>query len=1187
MKIKQFILLSLIASFSLTSSLLGRYESRSLNGLTAKDWKIEAREGDAVNLQSSDSKLLAVDFDVVVDRSLMVGHVRRIEGDFKLLLKEPITLKAEDRRVVFEARMKGAKDKTYQIRPLIEDANGELISYMSVPVRNFQESKDGWAFMKTHVFDMSEAGGATDNIFRVEGGDLNAWPDGELTFRGFQVVVFADRTKRVEGENAGTLLIGDIAFGGNRAPDEPFAFADSILEDAGSYEIGFEIRAAYQGAPVKELVKTIAYDPEDEQSRLQRILLPIGDLHNSWVRYQVRDEAGLPVASEDIRWEQDIAPEVSDGVESVDLNQAPLLGLVRINPDRLKDPKQTGGVYDAGEPMKVQFRVFEPKHVEGPYELKWVFKPYLSDVVLGEGTVPLEFGRADFVDASVEMPVVDQRAAYRVFYSIENADQKIVDDGEYVLGVVAEGIAPYLSRSGNLRDRDEIKRHPYFRTTYYYKRKRGEVPDENAIIKHFKEMVDESKQMAPHITYMVDLAEFEILPGVFDFALLDQVMDAAADSGLGITVRFAHAEQERPYRWLPYTLPRSFDGTPLEGHGFYGSYAVADANYRESWHRAFKALYDRYQQHPGFEGYFATQAGGEWAIPDEPWNGYISDYSVAGQRGFRDYLKQTLGLDLEALNKRWSTDYETWEQVHAPQPNFAIGKAPDLRPQWIDFQNCKDSWRSSWYDRLSKRIRSYDEHRVIIIYAGYKSATNSGLLERVDYFHNGGNHYLEGEGTMVKMWEQDQVGWINEPHHPHRWAAYGDPADRGWVLDWQMFVSTAQSGAGGANLHVYYYPNPGLDLAAHYGGTYAYDRYERYKPILREIHDMKLVQEPKQVAVIQDSATLLTKHRTTFSARSLDLQRWFELMKADVVDFEPYRADQEASYKMLVLNPIDEVLSEETIETANRMARNGALVVMSARTGRYTTGDRNAEYPLLQRLGINRPTGEWAMNDADVAAKIQSPNWLGDNQAGLPFFSQKDLRSALKREDLHEFYWSWPYRFIPETDYFGYYKGNKDVGGLTLATFPDGGVAASLHTVGKGQVLVFWGTPEMEPELQKGLMASIAKKAGVTNPKMDNPIPYMLEGIDASKDRFYTFIYEEQAGSYKQKIPNVPDGEWFVDDMVADARLGSYDGQSIRESGMNLEFRSESSPLKILRFIRPKQMGNAKWIEKYPDFTEN
>ncbi len=69
-----------------------------------------------------------------------------------------------------------------------------------------------------------------------------------------------------------------------------------------------------------------------------------------------------------------------------------------------------------------------------------------------------------------------------------------------------------------------------------------------------------------------------------------------------------------------------------------------------------------------------------------------------------------------------------------------------------------------------------------------------GLL---DYCHNGGNHYGNDLGEYVEAWEKGRIGWITEPHHPHRWAAYGDPGKKGWVLDWSVWVMTAQAAGGG------------------------------------------------------------------------------------------------------------------------------------------------------------------------------------------------------------------------------------------------------------------------------------------------------------------------------------------------------------------------------------------------------
>lgn len=201
-----------------------------------------------------------------------------------------------------------------------------------------------------------------------------------------------------------------------------------------------------------------------------------------------------------------------------------------------------------------------------------------------------------------------------------------------------------------------------------------------------------------------------------------------------------------------------------------------------------------------------------------------------------------------------------------------------------------------------------DPNHVIIAYTG----NPAGLVGVADYLHNGGNHFLKDEGKLMSAWDGG-LGWITEPHHPQRWAAYGDPAGMGWVLDWSVYIMMAQAGAGGANLHVYYMGNPTFLLPAHYGGAYAFDRFEMFKPILRELHSVKMVEPVKEVAVLQDPDTLYCKHRTMFSARKEDLKQWFNLLKLDAIDYEDLRPEKAKQYKLLMPNILDEVMSEQNI----------------------------------------------------------------------------------------------------------------------------------------------------------------------------------------------------------------------------------------------------------------------------------
>ena len=83
-------------------------------------------------------------------------------------------------------------------------------------------------------------------------------------------------------------------------------------------------------------------------------------------------------------------------------------------------------------------------------------------------------------------------------------------------------------------------------------------------------------------------------------------------------------------------------------------------------------------------------------------------------------------------------------------------------------------------------------------------------------------------------------------------------------------------------------------------------------------------------------------------------------------------------------------------------------------------------------------------------------------------------------------------------------------------------------------------------------------------------------------NRHYALLYHETPGDYTQKLSGVPDGEWFLDDMVSGYRYGIRKGETLRTEGIELSFTGGASPLKILRMI-PKAQVESPWAEKYGD----
>jgi hypothetical protein len=1122
-------------------------------------WRVETKPGDTLALSDAQGALcLAMDLDV--QDEVLHGYITYKQATARLLLKKPLKLGADQRRVLFEAagiKKVIEKDSFLQLLPLIRDAEGEVLLYEPYPSPHLLAGTERWGTWTTRYLYGAEAGGATQNIF-LSDGHGNAWPDGDLTFLGFELQVRPPKL----GRQAHTLYLGEIGFGGMVIPYQaPVLYADAVAKSKGDYRFAAEVAGAFQTPPLRQVETTFSFDPESQADRRRKIAIPLGPDGHYWIRYQVTGADGAVTAGEALRYDVEGNPDAT-APKAPPATAAPLLGYLRVNAER-----HVGGVYAPGEPLAVDLRLF-PKGAES-LRVQYSLTPYGFTTDLDKGERTVTFAGAAYQDLTLPLTGQPGRDAYCLRLKVLRGTT-IVDTLDYVLGTRTDFSAPRTTRQGLMRGREYVKRSAYFRTTYLPEKTKTEAE----FLKHFIAYLDEASQIAPYLTYSIDLAEFEALPGVFDFTLLDAMMDAAADRCCALTVRILHIDAAAKYRWLPYSRQRSYDGTEIH-QNYYGCYSGIDPVYLDLWKRANRALYDRYRAHPAFQGYYVMMPGGEWSIVmDKPWMGVIAGYEAAARQAFTRYLRETAGYSLETVNARWGTRFPAWEQVTPPQPDFRAGPRPDMRVQWLDFCRFKEYINTRyWYLELARDIRTYDPDRVVIVYA---PASVAGLETLIDYTHGGGVPALPGVGEGEELWTKYRVGSIQEPHHPHRWNAYGDPGNAGWVLDWDLYTMTSICGGGGSNLHVYYHPHSALPTL--YGQEHGYDLYEKIKPLFRELHSMRLIAPPtRQVAVLQDPTTLYCKHRSNFTFRLPDLSRWYELLTYAGVDNEPVAPARLGNYKLVLPNLLDEVVSQATIDQLDGYVRGGGKIILSAVNGRYCPELGTEPFPLLRRLGIAPPTGPYLTVGTGVSATAVGASPFFAAGEKLSFFTLQNLREDPERDEaVRKNFFKWPYRWIPQTDYFGWYRGQEVKDGEVLARFDGGGVAVSRHQVGKGEVVLFWGTPDYKPALMSGFMQRALAWAGVTDPRQGNAIPLMLEGRSEALKRAYAILWQAKSGAYTQRLPNAPDGTWFVEDLVTNEKFGSFTGKELREAGINLTFHPGQSPLKVLRLGAPQ----AGWMKK-------
>ena len=1129
-------------------------------------WEVESKAGDVLRL-AADGDCLRLDLDLDVRDEVLHGHVTVKQATARILLRKPLKLEPEQRRIIFEAagiRKTIEKNSYLQLLPLVRDAEGEILFYEPYPMPHLLAGSEHWTQWSTRYLYGAEAGGATQSIFLAEGNG-NAWPDGDLEFLGFEVQLRPDKLGRYQH----TLTLGSIEFGDMVIPyRDPFVYADSLVKTAGDYRFAAEVAGQFQGPVLRQVVQEFRFDPAVVSTGRQRLTIPLGPDGNYWIRYQVNDAAGKVVGGNTLRYivEQNAS---TVALNPISITEPPLLGCMRINAER-----HVGGVYATAEPLAVGLRLF----AKGATALtvEWCLLPYGFATELAKGVETVSFDGQPLRDLVITPPADPGRDAYRLALAVKR-DGQVIDSAEYVLGRRTDFGQPRTSRQGLIRGREYVKSSAYFRTTYNPEATKSEAD----YLSNFSRYLDETIKISGYITYSIDLAEFEILPGVFDFYLLDRVMDAAADRGCAITFRSLHIDAKSIYRWLPYSRQVSYDGSEIVQH-YYGSYSGVDPIYLDLWKRANRALYDRYHLHPGFQGYYLMMPGGEWSIMcDKPWIGVVAGYEKASRQAFVDYLKMVKKWSLTEVNARWGTKYSDWSEVLPPKPEFRTGTTPDMRVQWLDFCRFKDYVNTSyWYLALANDIRSYDPERVVIVYA---PPTIAGLEKLIDYTHGGGVPSLPGAGEGEADWLKNRIGAIQESHHPHRWNCYGDPSGCGWVLDWCLYTMISAYGGGGANLHIYYVPL--VPIVDNYGQEHGYDRYEKFKPIFRELQEMILVApNVRQIALCQDPSSVFCKHRTSFSFRLPDLARWHELPVLAGLDYERLDPARIGQYKLVLPNIIDEVVSRDTIDLLDGYVRDGGKLILSAVNGRYCPELGAETFPLLGRLGIKPPEKTFVTKGLDVVGTAGNASLFWAAGAKIPFFTTQNLHDDPQRDaEVRKDFFHWPYRWIPQTDYFGYYPGHQVTDGQVLATFADGGAAVSMHDIGKGQVLIFWGTPDYKPALMLDFMRAVASWAKIENPKAENPIPLMFEGKHRSLKRHYVILWQEKPGTYVQGFPQVPDGIWFVEDLVADEKLGTWTAAELREGKMPMTFLSGQSPLKVLRIGE----SLAGWMKKYRQPGEN
>lgn len=883
-------------------------------------------------------------------------------------------------------------------------------------------------------------------------------------------------------------------------------------------EVSWEIRDKYDGSPFvtggeEFILRTDEPLAPQMASRITFPLLPEGTY---WIRLKsrwFRGEQKIPsiVRLDELRFYVKKSPP-STVLPRRDANTLTPHSYITIAPDR---PRLT---FDPTEKIAIRFE--RPPGFADPLKASAQLVQRSTGETLREISLPLD---AD--TQTLSLPLNDIPPGGYFLRTNLFAGDKPYDSWEFIVGVNGTpGEAPHSS-STTRPTAAEIFNRP---TPMFHLWPR--IPDYEHIQKYtvgktkmdfIQPFFDQAREVSREIEYPLYWRDVEVLPGVYDWAEMDRVMDMAAERGMQVMISPIICSKEPS--WLPAVYKEDAQGN-VTIPALNKKYIL---NILYNWEHVpalrrhmmafLEAMAQRYRNHPALQGYsfffeFAGNLPGSFN-----WN---DGYDAFTTRDFQQWSREKYGT-LEKLHAAWDMKIPSWDTI-VPPPNPPLA---DTSLAWrLDWWKFRVDYFNRFLIELAESVRKYDPQGVILYDSQiFDDPQVAARLHKLGAgMANGGAHSVAKVQSSLQHFS-DGFHERSESVNVESWSAMSP-----YQLDSTLFMMTM---GGGLGTHCKAFIDGTKPFSELRQPPFSLDRYEKFLPIFTELKNTRPM--PFDAYFYRDMSGVMVG-LNNFGAISVgqDAHSIITLMENHLTFGVGGPEHWKKAPLLIAISSNAEYLENSSMDELVEYVKQGGHLILSARIGRYNITGKN-HGSLLEKFGLP-PVPSPAKMTSTFARSLPEP----------PFGDQ-------------------PARFL--------LQGPSEVPSLppevhTIALYENDHPAVSWRPFGKGRVIVIWAESIPAPSRDEkswahphqppsgNLLRDLAQWSGVRT-YVDSPVPNLYMNLlkDHDRDIYYGLA---QYASYRIENPQplttkaaytLPSGTYKVKELISDRDLGKFSSQQIAD----------------------------------------